>query len=486
MNDGRRRRAVGLSDLRPQVEPASLPRVMRILLATSFFPPQHRAGTENYTFGVASGLVKAGNEVRVLCAGRWADGRRYFNGHTDESYQGVSIRRLHLNWAKAPDPNRYLYDNPIVAKEVARYLTQIRPDVVHITSCLTLSASMIRIIKQMRIPVIITLTDFWFLCPRITLLRRNSELCSGQTTATDCLRCMLGESKSFRVVSSILPESLIDACLVRVSQRPSISRLRGMRGMALDITHRKEYLRETLGMADCVIAPSKSLENVFRQNGFCAPMRIVPYGHDLSWLQSYARRTEPNKVRFGYLGQIISIKGVHLVLQAFKTLPPESSATLSVFGDLNKEPPYSEQLRRIAANSSNIQFKGTFTREQLGEILGQLDVVVVPSVWYENSPLVIQEAFAAKIPVVATDLGGMSELVQHQVNGLLFERSNVQDLAHQLRRVMNEPGLLERLRAGIGAIKNMDDELHELGKVYREFMKTPRDQTAPCPSDRRC
>ena len=458
---------------------------MRILLATSFFPPEHRAGTENYTLGLASGLVKAGNDVRVLCAGSWAEGRRYWNGHTDEIYNGVSVRRLHMNWTKASDPNRYLYDNPVVARELAPYLTQVRPDVVHIISCLTLSASIIRTIKHTHTPVIITLTDFWFLCPRITLLRDNSELCSGQTTAADCLRCMLGHAKSFRLVSSILPESIVDTVLVSVSQHPVITRQRGMRGMALNITHRKEYLRETLAMADCVIAPSKSLQNLFRQNGFCAPMRIVPHGHDLSWLQSYARRTESDTVRFGYLGQIISIKGVHLVLQAFKTLPPESLATLSVFGDLDKEPSYTEQLRHIAANSSKIQFKGAFVREQLGEILGQLDVVVVPSVWYENSPLVIQEAFAAKIPVIATDLGGMSEIVQHQVNGLLFERSNVQDLSYQLQRVINEPGLLERLRAGIAAVKNMDDEVHELGKIYREFIETPRDHTAPCRSDGR-
>jgi glycosyltransferase involved in cell wall biosynthesis len=162
------------------------------------------------------------------------------------------------------------------------------------------------------------------------------------------------------------------------------------------------------------------------------------------------------------------------VLKAFKTLPAESTATLSVFGDLNKEPSYTDQLRNIAASCPRIQFKGAFVRDQLGEILGQFDIVVVPSVWYENSPLVVQEALAAKIPVIATNLGGMSVLVQHEVNGLLFERSNVQDLSSQMQRVINEPGLLGRLRAGIGAVKSIDDEVQALGKIYREFIDTPQ------------
>ena len=99
-------------------------------------------------------------------------------------------------------------------------------------------------------------------------------------------------------------------------------------------------------------------------------------------------------------------------------------------------------------------------------MLSALDVVVVPSLCYENSPLVIHEAFAAGIPVIATDLGGMRELVQHEVNGLLFERANVQNLAHQLQRITQEAHLLTELRRGIPQVKSVDHEADELVSVY--------------------
>lgn len=445
---------------------------MRMLLVANFFPPTHTAGTENYTYGIARGLIRAGHEVQVLCAGCWEVGQGYWNGYRDETYNGVSVRRLQLNWMKAHDPNRYLYDNPVVAAYLRDYLNQIQPDMVHIISCYTLSASVIRTARERGLPVVVTLTDYWFVCPRLTLLRSDSELCDGRTTVWECLRCMLWDAKIYCVPTRMLPQSIVACLLSWMSRHPRLTRWRGLRGMAMDMGHRKRFLRETLVLADEVIVPSSSLKDIFLQNDFRIPMRVLPYGHDLSWLQSYAGKKPSERIRIGYMGQIIPIKGVHLLTQAFKeAVVAGANATLSIFGDLDRSPSYAQQLRRMVSDHANVRFEGAFARESLSDVLAQIDVLVVPSLWYENNPLVIQEAFATKTPVIAAKLGGMSEFVEHETNGLLFERGNVNDLARQLRRAIIQPGLLERLRDGIPPVKTIDQEMAELTRIYSDVIE---------------
>jgi glycosyltransferase involved in cell wall biosynthesis len=115
--------------------------------------------------------------------------------------------------------------------------------------------------------------------------------------------------------------------------------------------------------------------------------------------------------------------------------------------------------------------RGSFSHEQLDEVLSEIDVLIVPSLWHENNPRVIQEAFAAQTPVVASNVGGMSEFVEHEVNGLLFERNNEIDLAKQLSRIINEPDLLPRLQEGIKPVKTIETEVEELILFYKELIR---------------
>lgn len=112
---------------------------------------------------------------------------------------------------------------------------------------------------------------------------------------------------------------------------------------------------------------------------------------------------------------------------------------------------------------------GRFEQDRIGEVLAGIDVLIVPSIWYENSPLVIKEAFAIRTPVIASNIGGMAELVTHNVDGLLFKQADSADLARQMRRVVEHPELLESLRNGIRPVKSIDKEVHELEAIYREL-----------------
>jgi glycosyltransferase involved in cell wall biosynthesis len=442
---------------------------MKILFLTHFYPPRHIGGTETYTHGLAKGLVNAGHQVQVLCVEEWETGAQYWNGFTDDVYDTVPVRRLNLNWTRAANINRDLYDNPVTAAFLEQYLEKTKPDIVHITSCVTLSSGVIPVVKQAGIPLIITLTDFWFICPRLTLLNGNGSQCDGKTTAQECLRCMSSKSEILRYSRRIVPEPLMDSWMDWMSHHSILSGARGLRGVAIDIIHRKQLLRERLALADLVIAPSTFLRDVFVKNDFTMPIRIISYGHDLSWLLKHPDKQPSDVIRFGYIGQIIPIKGVHVLLESFVNAQLDGKAKLSIFGDRRKDPGYARQLARIATDTPSIHFEDAFAHEHLGDVLPQLDMIVVPSLWAENNPLVIQESFAAKVPVIATALQGLSEFVHHEQNGLLFKLGDQEDLTRQLLRVVNEPDLIQHLRNGITKVKDITESVIEIVGLYVEL-----------------
>jgi glycosyltransferase involved in cell wall biosynthesis len=239
----------------------------------------------------------------------------------------------------------------------------------------------------------------------------------------------------------------------------------------LDMGDRKSYLQSMIKIPDVVIAPSSYLREVLLESGVAREIQVIYSGQDLSWLGSTTAQEVPDLVRFGYIGQITPIKGLHVLLSAFKNNQFEEQARLLIFGNFEQTSDYRDMImQQLNGNEGAIEFHGGFAHDQLGNVLEEIDVLVVPSVWHENNPRVIQEAFAAKKPVVASNVGGMAEFVKHDKNGLLFDRNDEQDLAYQLSRIINEPGLLKILRNGILPVKRIEQEVDQLIEIYQNII----------------
>lgn len=446
---------------------------MKLLYITNGYKPHRWAGTETYTSSIAEGMVQRGYDVEVLCGGDWDKGDQYWNGVTEDVQNNIPVHRIHVNWTKSPNPFGYLYDNPAVAVYLRYLLGDIKPDVVHVTSCETLSASVIRTVKAVNIPLVLSLTDFWFLCPRINLLHADGSNCSGQTSPVDCLDCKMRDNGKYRRLRKISPAGLIYPILEGIGKHPSITRLRGLRGLAGNMKDRKDKLSRALTMPDYIITASNFVKDVFVKNGVTVPITVQPYGHDLSWLKSYPGKVRSGKVRFGYVGQIVEAKGVHLILQAMHEIPANlmKSFSLVIYGNLDHTPAYGQLLRKLAARFPNISFAGTYQHAESARVFAGIDVLIVPSIWYDF-PLIIHEAFATGTPVVATNLGSMTEEVLHGKSGLLFERGNVKDLAIQLGRLIEEPGLLQSLQGNLPVVKSTREEVTELEAIYNQIVNT--------------
>lgn len=447
---------------------------MKILFISNGFPPLQWAGTETYTAGIAQELVKRGHQVHVLCGGEWTTGSTYWGGTVEEQFHDIPICRLNVNWMKAPDPFQYLYNNPEVAEFLKGYLDQIKPDLVHVTSCERLSASVIYVAKAANLPVVLSLTDFWFLCPRITLLRTDGENCDGHTSAWECTRCLAQKAKIYRWPRLVMSETNVSQFIQALSHYPLLTRQRGLRGMIGNMEQRKHLLRELFAAVDYRITASSFVRDTFLHNDFDEPIKLQPYGHDIAWLDHYQGKTPAKRLRLGFIGQIVELKGVHLLLQAVRQLYEKYGEQIEVriYGNLKKSVEYSAQLTSLAEGMENIHFCGTYAHEESGDVFAGIDVLVVPSLWYDF-PLVMHEAFAANAPVIATNLAGMAEVVKHDVNGLLFERGDVDGLAAQIQRLIDEPDLLHRLQAGIEPVKTVKQEVNELETIYQDVMAHP-------------
>jgi glycosyltransferase involved in cell wall biosynthesis len=450
---------------------------LKILYLTNGFPPHRWAGTETYTAGIARGIQQKGHAVQVICNGKWDEGPDYWNGFRDDVYNEILIRRLDLNWYKAPDPNKYLYNNPIIGRYVDNFIKENQPDLVHITSCETLSANIIEVVKRNNLPLVLSLTDFWFLCPRINLLHGNDSNCDGLTTPWDCLQCLLINQRIFHFANRMLSGLAVKSVFLKISKLPLITRHRGFRGFTLNIEERKFYLRRMFALADVRLTASQFVKNIHLLNGFDDELFVHPYGHDLAWLKMYGGKKQSSKIRIGFIGQIIYSKGVHLLLEAASQFSRKYSndVIFYIYGNLQKDPDYGSRLQVIANGINNVQFRGTYAHAESAKVFSEIDILVVPSLWYDF-PLVIQEAYATKTPVIATNLGGMAEAVKHNVNGLLFERNDADDLVKQIERIIIEPDLLDTLTRGIPPVKTIEQEVIELEQLYYDLVQHKRSE----------
>lgn len=438
---------------------------MRIAYLTHFYPPSPCGGAGYYTAMLAESFREHGHDVGVLCVDKWGEGPNYFNGYLDGEHNSVPVRRLLVNWQRAARPFDWLYDSPPLGEMVKTYLEEIKPDVVHVSSTYTLSARPVFTAKELGLPVVVHLHDYWFICARTTLLHKDGSACSGPDSPWKCQQCVLAGAKPWRFISSVIPPTYQEGFISRLSRLSPATRLNGFRGMLGDSQARRRSTLAALEAADTLITPTIYARRILETAGVPeSRITVMPYGSSWTWIERL-HRTEASQLRIGFLGNVLPIKGVHVLITAYRTLySADLPVTLQIWGDTSLAPDYYHALRQEA--SRDVVWGGRYTRADLADILSNLDVIVVPSVWHETQGLVIQEAFAAGLPVVVSAGTSLTESVTPDKNGLYFEQGSADDLARQLRRLVDEPDLLPHLRSGIPPVRAIAEDVRQLLETY--------------------
>lgn len=143
---------------------------------------------------------------------------------------------------------------------------------------------------------------------------------------------------------------------------------------------------------------------------------------------------------------------------------------MSLYGDPTQFPKYTKRLHKLAGDDSRVEFAGTFVPDRIGDILFQLDVLVVPSIWYENTPLVIHSAQQANVPVIASNVSGTCEIIKDGFNGILFERGASKQLATIIKKLCEDRSLLRRLSNASKPTISMREYADKLEEIYEEII----------------
>ncbi len=434
---------------------------MNVLYATTQFGRGYGQGAERYLTVLSDGLRTRGHRAVILGGDPEHRGPRLPAGEPVPGERNV----LHY-------PSRgWMSVEGLPPTELAGVLRRERPDIVHVASPAHVGIGIITAARAVNIPVAVTIMDYWWLCPKQTLAHREGTVCSAKVTWPECLRCIATGH------SAALPRGLARIPVLRDVALPLLVVLRAsLRGLPPDeITRwrrRQEILLAVLNDVQAVIFPSRAAREIVAPHLQHDRTHDVPYGLEPHWFEHQShepRRTAPlppDRMTIGYAGALAEHKGVHLLLEAIARLGWTKTRVRLAGG--GEDARYVRRLRRRARGLS-VEFAGRIPSPEMPAFLRSLDVLVVPSTWPENLPIIALEAHAVGVPLLASRVAGIAETITNPAH--LFEVNSAASLADCLAAWAASPS------AGRAAPVSTADEMVERTlAVYRRCLSSSERQ----------
>ena len=494
--------------------------MMRILHAIHDFLPRHAAGSEIYAFHLCRELAKRHN-VHVLAAEY--DPARAHGTLTWRVHEGLSVIEIVNNWEGSFADT---WQSPRLGAQLDHVLRATQPDVLHVHSLLNLSFELPALARARGIRVAATLHDHSLACPaggqRLHLQERT--VCD-EIQPKRCASCFSTSPYHTQMAVGGLSRAagrggqwVGGAARWAARQAPGVAALFTRRVLdrtqpvtEVEIGARLDQLRSVFDAVQLFVAPSVSVADAHARLGLHRSKLLVSdYGFVHRSLRpprganpEHAQLTDAGRgagrspvpgehyratraegpiaiprppVRIGFVGTLVWHKGVHVLLEAARSLPADRYE-LEIWGSLETFPDYATQLK-VLAQDLPVRFCGGFDNGDAASVYERFDVLVVPSLWPENSPLVIHEAFMAGIPVVAARTGGIPELVTDGVNGVLYDAPSSAALANALRALLDEPERIIQMADRVPFVKTIEEDVQEWERRYETLMQGDLDSPA--------
>lgn len=431
---------------------------MKILKVIHGYPMRYNAGSEVYSQSLCHGLASQHN-VHVFTR----EENPFIPDYHLRLEQDTEDPRITLYVVNNPhNKDRYRVEG--IDQKFAEVLARVKPDIVHVGHLNHLSTSLLQKAAIQGIPVVYTLHDYWLMCPRGQFVQMNPEdphdlwaTCDGQNDRKCAQRCYA------RYFGGATDEYETDVEYWRDW-----------------VARRMRHIREIAEIVDLFIAPAKYLYHRYRDEFHLPESKLVylDYGFDLQRL-SGRQRVFDEPFTFGYIGTHIPTKGIHDLIHAFGDLQGE--AQLRIWGRARGQE--TEALKSIAYRlpqdkAKRVEWHPEYRNQQIvQDVFNRVDAIVVPSIWMENSPLVIHEAQQARVPVITANVGGMAEYVHHEVNGLLFQHRSYPSLTVQMQRFVDDPTFAQSLgqRGYLFTedhnIPGLDQHIREVERLYQQVLR---------------
>lgn len=386
---------------------------MRILKVIHGYPPNYNAGSEVYSKTVCEEFAKMGHSVSVFTREENLY-EKDFSIRKDIVHDNLVIYTINNPQGK----DGYAYKK--MDEAFGRLLETQRPDIAYIGHLNHLSIGIVDELFRRRIPIVFMLHDFWLMCPRGQFLMRS-----------------IGRDDDFALCDRQIDRNCACNCYEVYFSGNDSDRECDIDHWSTWIHRRMDCVRSLVEKVNLFIAPSKYLMGRFVNEFGIAQdkIRYLDYGFPQDYLTVLDKTKSNGTYTFGYIGTHIAAKGVNLLIKAF--LGVTGNCALRIYGRDNGQS--TAALKKMAQGAINkIDFCGEYQNDHIvQDVFEKVDCIVVPSIWGENSPLVIHEAQECHIPVITAGYGGMGEYVHHKINGLLFKHRDAQSLKEQMQWALN-------------------------------------------------
>ncbi|OGW38369.1 MAG: hypothetical protein A2Y97_14405 [Nitrospirae bacterium RBG_13_39_12] len=400
----------------------------------------HYSGTEKFILNLASMFQKLGNQVKVITYSFYEDS--FYNQSAGKilisefTYRGIPV--LAFRNRRIPEDINLALHNSDFSKVSSELIAKEAPDIVHVGHPMRVG-ELIKALEPFRIPYLVTLTDFFLICPKVILFSSKNVLCAGPDGGDACLTLCPELQNNF-------------------------------------ITNRLAFAKDVLFKAKKVIAPSIFLASVFKKEFENLDLKIINHGLDFAAVKINRRNNKAgDNIVFCYAGTLAPHKGIHILISAFKKII-SNRVSLKVYGS-GPDELYINSLKAMAKGDERIECCGTFSEHQFGDIFSKVDAVVIPSLCYESYSMVLHEALACNVPVIVSKAGGMAEKIRDCVNGFTFTVGDSKNLKEILENMANNAELINTLRANIKyqVIATTEQEAYAYEREYRKILTKRND-----------
>jgi len=398
---------------------------MKICMINTFYYPDIVGGTEISVKKLAEGLAELGHEVNIICTGK---------SNTTENINNIKVNRIKINNVYSPIEHkkvnkfkkiiyRALDINNIFNKKVLKdKIESIKPDIIHINNIYGLSIVIWDILKEIEIPIVHTLRDYYLICPKVNLLKK------GQTCNRPNFACKLYSKYNKRVFS-------VDTCITAPSK------------FTLKLFGNLGYLK----MAD-----KKVIYNAIDFDE-----------KDVEQILNEKKMRNAKKVKFVYLGGLEEHKGISWLLNSFKEINNEN-IELNIAGQ--------GKLKQLVLDATKkdkrIKYHGFLKEDEVNNLLYNNDVLVVPSIWYEPFGRVVIDAYKNIMPVIGSDIGAISEIIDNNGTGLLVKPNSKQELINALNYFTDRKNISNKLDNCFDKLKvySIDKQVKEFESLYYRYI----------------
>lgn len=395
---------------------------MKICLISNLYPPCILGGAEIVVQKVAAELLKDGNEVFVITTSPDKEYKEEIDGVKVFRVNPLNLYPMYSHQEKSGlmKPLWHLMDiwNLSSYSTIKKILKEEKPDIVHVHNFKGLSLSVFSAPKDLKIPVVFTAHDCSLICPRANLLKGDNSACK--------------EPKRICTFYAKLNEKILNNNI------------------------------------DWFIAPSNFIIDTLKSSNFFKNVETtkIPLGVNITGLNG---EKTYDIIDISYMGNLNRSKGVHILINAFKHINDEN-IRLNLFGKGSDE----EWYRELAANDKRIKFHGFISGEKLINAYKHANITVLPSICYDNSPMMIYESLMNGTPVIGSKIGGVPELVMEGKNGLLFNPGDEIELAKKIQYLLDNPERLKEMENGaFESVRkfSMENHMAELKKIYKSLIK---------------